>query len=86
MVDSKEQVVIKRANRSYKLIPVSDDDMLVDIPKEYRCDPYDISPSGDIFWADKRNVDEIKRRIGKNEEPSTTFKNIEEIKSFLKDL
>lgn len=26
------------------------------IPEEYRCDPYEISPSGDPFFADKRNV------------------------------
>ena len=33
------------------------------IPEEYRCDPYEISPSGDPFFADKRNVEELRRRI-----------------------
>lgn len=27
------------------------------IPDEYRCNPFDISPSGDLFWADSRNVE-----------------------------
>ncbi len=30
------------------------------IPEEYRCDPYEISPSGDPFFADKRNVEELR--------------------------
>jgi hypothetical protein len=29
------------------------------IPEEYRCDPFEVSPSGDIFWADKRNVEQL---------------------------
>lgn len=50
MVDKKEQVIVKRSkNRAYKLVPVTDDDMLINIPEEYRCDPYGISPSGDLF-------------------------------------
>ena len=31
------------------------------IPEEYRCDPFDVSPSGDPFFADKRNLDKIDR-------------------------
>jgi hypothetical protein len=27
---------------------------------EYRCNPFDISPSGDLFWADKRNIELVK--------------------------
>ena len=49
MVDNNEQIIVKRKNRAYKLVPVSDDDMLVDIPKEYRCDPYEVSPSRNNF-------------------------------------
>lgn len=63
MVDNNEQVIVKRKNRAYKLVPVSDDDMLLDIPKEFRCDPYEISPEGDPFWADKRNVEKVKKAI-----------------------
>lgn len=34
-----------------------------DIPEEFRCDPYEISPSGDTYFADKRNVEELNKRI-----------------------
>ena len=30
------------------------------IPVEHRCNPFDISPSGDLFWADKRNIELVK--------------------------
>lgn len=31
------------------------------IPEEYRCDPFDVSPSGDPFFADKRNLEKIDK-------------------------
>lgn len=33
------------------------------IPNEHRCNPFDISPSGDLFWADSRNVEKVKEGI-----------------------
>lgn len=30
------------------------------IPEEFRCNPYDCSPSGDPFFAGKRNVEAVK--------------------------
>ena len=30
------------------------------IPEEFRCNPYDCSPSGDPFFADKRNVEAVE--------------------------
>jgi hypothetical protein len=33
------------------------------IPAEYRCNPFDISPSGDIFFADTRNVKHLNNVI-----------------------
>ena len=33
------------------------------IPESFRCDPYEISPSGDPFFGDKRNVEYIRKRI-----------------------
>jgi hypothetical protein len=33
------------------------------IPEEYRCNPFEISPSGDLFWADKRNIEEVNKGI-----------------------
>lgn len=30
------------------------------IPEEFRVNPFDISDSGDLYWADKRNVEAVK--------------------------
>ena len=87
MVDNKEQVVVKRSkNRAYKLVPVSEDDMLVEIPKEYRCDPYEISPSGDMFWADKRNVEIVKKAIKNKGQIAEKLNSVDDIKEFLNNL
>jgi len=67
-------------------VPVSDDDTLVEIPKEFRCDPYEISPSGDIFWADKRNVEIVKRAIENKDEIAEKLNSAEDIKNFLNSL
>jgi len=85
MVDKNEQIVVKRKNRAYKLVPVTDDDMLVDIPKEFRCDPYEVSPSGDMFWADKRNVEKVKKAI-EDKEIALRLTSEDEIKNFLNSL
>jgi hypothetical protein len=85
MVDNNEQVVVKRKNRAYKLVPVTEDDILVDIPKEYRTNPYEISPSGDTFWADKRNIEKVKKAI-ENKEVAAQLKNTEDIQNFLNSL
>jgi hypothetical protein len=86
MVDNKEQVIVKRKNRAYKLVPVSDDDMLIEIPKEYRRDPYEISPSGDLFWADKRNVEIVKKAVENKEQIADKLNSAEDIKKFLDNL
>jgi hypothetical protein len=86
MVDNKEQVVVKRKNRAYKLVPVSDDDILIDIPKEFRCDPYEISPSGDMFWADKRNVEIVKKAIENKDQVAENLNSADDIKNFLNSL
>ena len=86
MVDNNEQVVVKRKNRAYKLVPVSDDDTLVKIPKEFRCDPYKISPSGDIFWADKRNVEIVKKAIENKDEITEKLNSVDDVKNFLNSL
>ena len=85
MVDNNEQVVVKRKNRAYKLVPVTEDDMLVDIPKEYRSNPYEVSPSGDTFWADIRNIEKVKKAI-ENKEVAAQLKTTEDIKNFLNSL
>ncbi|MVX34826.1 hypothetical protein [Myroides sp. LoEW2-1] len=30
------------------------------IPEEFRINPFEISDSGDLYWADKRNVEAVK--------------------------
>ena len=87
MVDNKEQVIVKRSkDRAYKVVPVTEDDMLVDIPKEFRQNPYDISPSGDVFWADKRNVEKIKKAIENKDQIADKLNSPDDIKNFLKSL
>ena len=85
MVDNNEQIIVKRKNRAYKLVPVNDDDMLVDIPKEFRCDPYEVSPSGDMFWADKRNVEKVKKAI-EDKDIALRLTSEEDIKNFMDSL
>lgn len=86
LVDNNEQVIVKRKSRVYKIVPVTDDDMLVDIPKEYRCDPYEISPSGDVFWADKRNVEKVKKAIENKDIIAVRLESAKDIEDFLKSL
>lgn len=43
------------------------DPEIAKIPEQYRCDPYKISPSGDPFFADKRNVEKLDRILNDNE-------------------
>ena len=33
------------------------------IPEMYRCNPFEYSPSGDLYFADKRNIDRLKKSI-----------------------
>jgi hypothetical protein len=44
--------------------PLLDEEWVRDffaIPEEFRVNPFDVSPSGDLFWADRRNVEEMHR-------------------------
>ena len=55
------------------------------------CNPFDISPSGDMFWADKRNVDKLKGSLAKSEEDIkegriTRVSETEELDKFLESL
>ncbi|GHT66366.1 hypothetical protein AGMMS50239_27710 [Bacteroidia bacterium] len=69
-----ERVLIKRGKGYVNLIVTDEindsffgNDWMRDffaIPEEYRCNPFEISPSGDLFWADKRNVEQAKKSIG----------------------
>ena len=58
------------------------------IPEEYRCDPYEISPSGDPFFADKRNVEYVRKRLEEpvNEDELIKIHGHEELEKFLESL
>lgn len=54
------------------------------IPEEYRCDPFEYSPSGDLFFADKRNIDKVKMSVESiDSEDLVKVENIESIKKLL---
>ena len=36
---------------------------VLSIPAEYRVNPFDVSPSGDLYFADKRNLDRIDKAM-----------------------
>jgi hypothetical protein len=67
----KEDVIVKRGEKYFQIVEkemphtklVTDKwlDEFFEIPAEYRCNPFDISPSGDLFFADKRNIEQIER-------------------------
>lgn len=87
MVDNQEQIIVKRSkDKAYKLVPVTTDDMLIEVPLEYRCNPYDYSPSGDPFWADKRNVEIVKKAIENKGQVAKEINSPEELKNFLDSL
>jgi hypothetical protein len=61
------------------------------IPAEHRCDPFEMSPSGDLFWADKRNVEYVQKQIAISgqqikEGKYTACKTLEESYKFLDSL
>lgn len=90
----KERVSVKRGKKFVNLIvSESPDKVFVDenwvieflaIPEKYRCNPFEISPSGDIFWADKRNVNNLKRSI-KNKDKAIVVEG-KDLKTFLDSL
>ena len=64
------------------------DPEIAKIPEEYRCDPYEISPSGDPFFADKRNVEYVKKRLEEpiNKDELITIHGHEDLDKFLEAL
>ena len=45
--------------------------------RSYRVDPYEISPSGDSFFADARNVKAVEEDIAKAHQPGAKFTRLE---------
>jgi len=92
-----EKVLVKRGKKYINLFVTDKPDSnfvsdtwikeFLSIPEKYRCNPFDISPSGDLFWADKRNIEMVRegeRQI--KEGKCTTIKNDEELENFLERL
>ena len=67
----KERVAVKRGEKYIHLIvsnnPLKryvDEDWVaafLSIPVEYRVNPFEVSPSGDLFFADRRNLEHIDK-------------------------
>lgn len=93
----KERVSVKRGKKYINLI-VSDDPAknyvdedwvkeFMNIPEKYRVNPFETSPSGDLFFADKRNLAKIDKALqGAKEGKVTRIKSQEELMSFLDNL
>ncbi len=61
--------LLKRGERKRKkrytdnfveLLSTNDLEKYFKIPEEYRCNPFLNDPHGDIFFADKRNVEKVR--------------------------
>lgn len=69
----KERVAVKRGRKYVNLVVTSEPDSqfvseewikeFMSIPMEHRCNPFDISSSGDLFFADKRNIEKLNKSI-----------------------
>lgn len=78
----KERVAVKRGKKYVNLVVTSEPDSkfvseewikeFLSIPNEHRCNPFEISPSGDIFFADKRNIEKINKSIEASKGGKTT--------------
>jgi hypothetical protein len=56
------------------------------IPDEYRVNPFEVSPSGDLFFADKRNLDHIDKAIEQAKQGKTRLLTPELRKKLFSDL
>jgi uncharacterized short protein YbdD (DUF466 family) len=89
----KERVSVKRGTKYINLMVSKNPDAVYisenwvreffAIPEEYRCNPFDVSPSGDLFWADKRNVQQLKDTIEAAKTTNWTRLKKEDQKKFL---
>lgn len=93
----KERVAVKRGKKFVNFIVTDEPDSqffsedwikkFLAIPEKSRCNPFDISPSGDLYWADKRNIKQLKNRLSKPAESNPiTVSTPEELKSVLDSL
>ncbi len=68
----KERIVVKRGKKYVHLLTSSKPNENVieswyteymKIPEKYRINPFEISPSGDLYYADKRNIEALDKAI-----------------------
>jgi hypothetical protein len=96
-----ERVAVKRGNKYVNLVVTDSPDSTIisdswlkeffAIPEQHRYNPFDLSPSGDLFYADKRNVEQLKKSIEiakkqREEGKTTKVKTKEELRAFLDSL
>jgi len=75
-VDEGLSLLIQRGkNKSYRIVPVGDNDKLVSNP----------SPSHDSFWDNKQNLDQLDKRIKAALKEENLVK-VEDIDGFLRSL
>ena len=68
-----ERVAVKRGKKYVNMIVSDSPDKVyldedwireyLEIPEEYRCNPFDISTTGDIYFADKRNIERLRESM-----------------------
>jgi len=89
-----ERVIIKRPKEKYVNLIITDEPSVnivtedwikefMDIPNDYRQNPFDYSASGDLFFADKRNTDKIKSSIQETDVPRTKILAKDDQRKFL---
>ena len=89
----KERVAIKRGNKYINMVVTDrpDSTLITErwikdffaIPEKYRCNPFDFSPSGDLYFADKRNIEHLKISIEQAKAGKIRRLSREEQKTFL---
>ena len=93
----QERVSVKRGKKYINLIVSKDpavryvdEDWIKEfmaIPEKYRLNPFEISPSGDLFFADRRNVAKIDKGIKEAQEGKVkAMKEGQTVEDFLNEL
>ena len=97
----EERVLIKRGKKYINLFVTDEPDNnfvndtwvkgFLSIPEKFRCNPFDTSPSGDLYWADRRNVEYVQKQIAISEQQFkegqyTECRTLDELNSFLDSL
>ena len=69
----KERIAVKRRGKYINMVVTDTPDCSLiteywikeffAIPEQHRCNPFEYSPSGDLYFADKRNVEYVEKQI-----------------------